>query len=123
MSLEARIGRECAEIRAEVTSVRLVFVEIEQACPALAQLCASGRMALIGLTAKVNALDTTLGAMRMTGQAPPLTEQKPVEETPLFALPLGRPLEPADLERMRDSLHRAGDHSLDEAEHGEGVAA
>lgn len=123
MSLEARVGRECAAIRAEVASVRLVFGEIEQACPAMAGLCASGRLALIGLTAKINALDTTMGALRMTGQAPPLPEQKPVEETPLFSVPAGRPLQETDLERMRESLHRAGDHSLDEVEHGEGVAA
>lgn len=123
MSLEARVGRECAEIRAEIASVRLVFGEIEQACPAMMELCASGRVTLAGLAAKVNALDVTLAALRMTGQAPALPEQKKVEETPLFSLPVGRPLQEADLERMRESLHRAGDHSLDEVEHGEGVAA
>lgn len=123
MSLEARGGRECAEIRAEIASVRLVFGEIERACPAMMELCGSGRVALAGLAAKVNALEATLGALRMTGQAPQLPEQKPVVETLLFSLPVGRPLQADDLERMRESLHRAGDHSLDETEHGEGVAA
>lgn len=123
MSLEARVRRECAEIRAEVTSVRLIFGEIESACPAMMELCAAGRVTLAGLVAKINALDVTLAALRMTGQAPPLPEQKPVAETPLFSLPAGRPLQATDLERMRESLRRAGDHSLDETEHGEGVAA
>ncbi|HRJ11588.1 MAG TPA: hypothetical protein PK490_12295 [Prosthecobacter sp.] len=99
MSLQARAGNECAAMRARLASMRVIIGELEDMLPAARELLASLRVEMCCLATDINALDTTCGALRMTGQQPPLQPQDPVESTAHKA--------------MLRSLHRAGDHTLD----------
>lgn len=72
----------------------------------------TGYSIMCGLIAATNELKASVAAARMTGELPPA-------DVPTTALELHpanyEPSRSADeLERMRQSLHRAGDHSLDD---------
>lgn len=116
MSLEARSATEEADITRCLEAMRAKLTTLEKAAPGLARLTADVRLEMMSLVGHVNALRATQAAKRMTGEASPLIEQEPVNHLPLFAHEDGHVLTPLDVGRMRETLHRTGDYTMDDEE-------
>jgi len=124
MSLENRMDTEEAAVTACLERLRAKVTRLEQAVPTLIPLTLAVRHEMIDLLSHVRALRTTHAAARMVGLEAPLAQQAPIEELPIFNH--GHVLTAHDVQRMNErpgnasaflqSLHRAGDHSLDPEE-------
>lgn len=113
MSLAPSIQSACEAIVQQGADMKAVLHSLRQmALPEAARMeVINGYSIMCGLIAATNALKTTVAAARMTGELPPV-------DVPTTALELHpvhyEPSRSADeLELLRQSLHRAGDHTLD----------
>jgi hypothetical protein len=128
MSLEPRKEQEIEQITATMALMRAALSRIEHSAPQLTALTLAVRHQMIVLNSQVQALKTTVAAERMTGAQPQVPRQASIEELPIFAH--GHVLTALEVDaiathpvvtgkpavRMLSSLHRAGDHTLDEEE-------
>ena len=110
---QALLGTDQQECMDCLGRMRGIIKRLTEAAPGLLSLTMELRHEMMDLTSRLQALRCTQAAQRMTGEAPPLREQAPIAEMPLFAHKNGHVLTPLDVERMRETLHRAGDHTLD----------
>jgi hypothetical protein len=114
MSLESRGTTEEAAITACLERMRAKVTRLEKAAPGLIPLTLEVRHEMMELISHVRALRTTHAAARMIGAEPPLTQQAPVEELPIFAH--GHVLTADEIEAMQQTLHRAGDWTQDRSD-------
>jgi hypothetical protein len=99
-------------IRAETGGVREVCVTTGHRAPAVANAMSDVVLRLISIEAYLKSLEVIAAAERMTQRLEPVTVQGDVGHLPLFA---GVPvMSTREHEQMLQTLHRAGDHSLDE---------
>lgn len=95
-----RLGNEQQEVMACLGRMRETIKRLTDAAPSVLTLTLELRHEMIELTSRVTAMQCTQAAQRMTGEAPPLTQTSRIDDTTLFL----------------KSLHRAGDHTLDDGE-------
>jgi len=116
MSLETRGTTEEAAITACLERMRTKVTRLEKAAPGLIPLTLEVRHEMIELITHVGALRTTHAAARMIGDEPPLAQQAPVDELPIFAH--GHVLNADEIDAMEAFRHREGDHTQDMREGG-----
>lgn len=110
MSLAPAIQEACGAIIQQGRDMKAVLHALRQMpLPAAARMeVINGYGILCGMIAAANQLQSVVGAARMTGELP--AAAVPVQALELH--PRQRALSPAELA----SLHRAGDHTLDDDE-------
>lgn len=108
---ETPIQRSMREMRAIIKRLE----DLGQ--PMVQRLAMDLRHQMIDLAARLNEIEVTSAARRMTGEAEPLKPQAAVEETPLFARAAMIAAPSAEqLERIDQAHWREGDHTQDREE-------
>lgn len=113
MTLPAEIVQSVETLQASVLQLKGVLHALRQLAPTeeIRRECINGYSVLCGMTAEGNRLKTLMATGRMTGEiGTPAVEVTTLE---LHPAQYERTRSPADLQRMMESLHRAGDHTLD----------
>lgn len=105
----AGIREECGLVREDATAIGHAVPGMSGRCTAIMQRC-------ITILAHVNHLEAMAGEARMAGKLEPGVPQNPVGEMPLFATTSPAVASAVDdcHRQMIRTLHRAGDHTLDE---------
>lgn len=110
MTLSDDIKRVITAVRIDLRGVREIASRMGHAAPGLANDAGEIGLRCIDILARLNELEAGAAAKRMVAEEEPLTVQRPVSELALFA---GGGQEcPRSL--LLASLHRAGDHTLDD---------
>lgn len=113
MTLPAEIVQSVESLQASVLQLKAVLHALRQLAPTeeIRRECIHGYSVLCGMTAEGNRLKTLMATGRMTGEIGPAAVE--VTKLELHPVQYERTRTPEDLHRMMESLHRAGDHTLD----------
>lgn len=107
-----------AAMRADLACIRAELALLEELpSPAVSRITGNIRVIMLSLASRINELSVHQAARRMVGEEPALVRAAPVEELPIFAA-ADKALTAPEVARLKQlqSLHRAGDHSLDPEE-------
>lgn len=114
MNLSDDIKRVATAVRIDLRGIREIASRMGHAVPGLAKDAGEIGLRCIDILARLNDLEAGAAAKRMIAEEEPLTAQRPVSELELFTGQAGGRECPRHL--LLQSLHRSGDHTLDEEE-------
>lgn len=114
-TLSDKIKAVLQGLRAEMDGVREICVNTGHRHPAAVAAMSDVVLRQMSMEAYLKSLEAIVAAERMTQRLEPVTTQMAVQNLPLFE-GLERSHPTREHTRMMRTLHRAGDHTLDEGE-------
>lgn len=115
MNLSTLLKTDVDGIRAELAAVREMVSAIGHDVPALSGRATGILQRFCSIACHVTSMETIAGAGRITGSLEALPKQERAESLPLFAAASAPPPSAPPSLALLQSLHRAGDHTLDPA--------
>lgn len=112
MTLSDDVKRIAKGIRDEMDGIRAIARQVGHRHQETTDKMSDIVLRQMSINAYLSELEVVVAAQRMTGGLEPTTPQEPVSALELFSHV--KPLSDAEQQSMARSLHRAGDHSLDE---------
>lgn len=110
--LPQQIAKTISGMRSELGCIREELTRAGHAHPAVCNVVSDVLQRCMSLASLITTLETIAAAKRQTGEHKQLPKQERTENLELFAASAARGRS-VELDRIRASLHRAGDHTLD----------